>query len=167
MKDTSPAPTKVMKLPDASMVATSVLLVLYVMTPLLLLVGCVIIANDASPNVLDVETENVDAENVDVPRCTVSGLLVMVALEYWAVSACEAVNITSPAPTNVIKFPDASMIATAVLLLLYVMAPLLLLVGRVKIANDASPNVLDDETENVDDENVDNGSSVFRIIPNP
>ena len=50
----------------------------------------------------------------------------------------------------VIKSPDASMVATLGLLLLYTMSTLvLLLVGRVVIANDASPNVLDDATENV------------------
>ncbi len=64
------------------MVATAVLLLLYVIAPLLLLVGRVVIANDASPNVLDDATENVVDERVDVARETVSVLLVLVALKY-------------------------------------------------------------------------------------
>ena len=64
------------------MVATAVLLLLYVIAPVLLLVGRVPIANDASPNVLDDETVNVAAEKVDVPRATVSVLLALVALKY-------------------------------------------------------------------------------------
>ena len=56
-----------------------------------------------------------------------------------------------------IAFPDPSgvIVATAGLLLTYVIAPLLLLVGRVKIANDASPTFLLVATANVDDANVD------------
>ena len=120
-------------------VITAVLLLLYVIAPLLSLVGRVTIANDASPYVFEAATENVDAERLGVPNDTVSVLLALVALVYWAVAACAALNDTSPAATKVIKFPDASMVATSVLLLLYVIAPLLSLVGRVTIANDASP----------------------------
>ena len=48
-----------------------------------------------------------------------------------------------------------SIVATAVLLLVYVMAPLLLLVGRVKIANDGSPyTLLVLAMVNVEDESV-------------
>ena len=62
-----------------------------------------------------------------------------------------ALKLTSPVETSVIQFPDASIVATAGLLLLYVIAPLLLLVGRgAVITNDASNNVLDDATVNVD-----------------
>ena len=73
----------VIKLPDASMVATLGLLLLYTTSTLvLLLVGRVVIANDASPNVLDDATENVVDERVDVPRATVSVLLVLLAALY-------------------------------------------------------------------------------------
>jgi hypothetical protein len=68
------------------MVATLGLLLLYTMsTVVLLLVGRVVIANDASPNVLDDATENVADERVDVPRATVSVLLVLLAASYWFV----------------------------------------------------------------------------------
>ena len=84
-------------------------------------------------------TENVLAERLDVPRATVRVLLVLVALAYRDVAAWVALKLTSPALTSVIQFPDVSIVATPVLLLLYVIAPLLLLVGRVVILNDASP----------------------------
>lgn len=64
-------------------------------------------------------------------------------------------NVTSPVPASVIQLPEASMVATEVLLLTYVTAPLLSLVGRVMMANDASPNVLEEATVKVADENVD------------
>jgi len=65
------------------MVATLGLLLLYTTSTLmLLLVGRVVIANDASPNVLDDATENVVDERVDVPRATVSVLLVLLAALY-------------------------------------------------------------------------------------
>jgi hypothetical protein len=68
------------------MVATLGLLLLYTMsTVVLLLVGRVVIANDASPNVLDDSTENVADERVDVARATVSVLLVLLAASYWFV----------------------------------------------------------------------------------
>ena len=73
----------VIKLPDASMVATLGLLLLYTTSTLvLLLVGRVVIANDASPNVLDDSTENVVDERVDVARATVSVLLLILAALY-------------------------------------------------------------------------------------
>jgi len=172
LNDTSPTPTKVIQSPEASIVATAGLLLLYVIAPVLLLVGRVVISKDASPNVLDDSTVNVDdADRLDIPRATVSVLLAFVAAAYWAVAACVALKLTSPAATNVIKFPEASMVATAVLLLLYVIAPLLLLVGRVVIANDASPNVLDDSTVNVDNTGTGLGGSTIAIplelIPSP
>ena len=122
-----------------SIVATDVLLLVYVIAPLLLLVGRVVIANDASPYVFVEETLNVVDESVGVPSATVSVLLVLVALAYWLVAACVALKLTSPAPTRVIQFPHVSIVATDVLLLVYVTAPPLLLDGRVVIANDASP----------------------------
>jgi hypothetical protein len=68
------------------MVATLGLLLLYTMSTLvLLLVGRVVIANDASPNVLEDATENVVDERVDVPRATVSVLLLLLAASYWFV----------------------------------------------------------------------------------
>jgi hypothetical protein len=68
------------------MVATLGLLLLYTMsTVVLLLVGRVVIANDASPNVLEDATENVVDERVDVPRATVSVLLLLLAASYWFV----------------------------------------------------------------------------------
>ena len=49
---------------------------------------------------------------------TVSVLLVLVALENWfGTAAWVALKLTSPAPTSVIQFPDASIVATPVLLL--------------------------------------------------
>ena len=85
MKLTSPAPTKDIEFPEASMVATAVLLLLYVIAPPLLLVGSVVIANGASPYVFELATENVDSDSVGVANATVSVLLVLVALEYWLV----------------------------------------------------------------------------------
>jgi hypothetical protein len=52
------------------------------------------------------------------------------------------------------KFPEGSIVATFVLLLVYIISPSLLLVGRVVIANDESANVLVDATVKVDDANV-------------
>jgi uncharacterized membrane protein len=156
LNDTSPAPTRVTVVPDASTVATEVLLLLYVIAPLLLLVGLEENEKEASPNVLFEATANDAAESVDVPRATVKMLLVLIPLAYWIVAACVALKETSPAPTTVIKLPDKSIVATFVLLLLYVITPLLLLVGRGGVMpNDGSPNVFDDATVKVDDENVD------------
>jgi hypothetical protein len=74
-------------------------------------------------------------------------------------------KFTSPAPTKVIQVPETSMVATAVLLLLYVIAPLLSLVGRVKSLNDASPNVLLEATENVVDDSVGTVRASNKAIP--
>ena len=67
-------------------------------------------------------------------------------------------------PTIFIQSPEASIVATAVLLLVYVIAPLLLLVGRVKLLNDASPNVLDEATENVVDDSVGVASETVKVL---
>ena len=56
------------------MVATAVLLLLYVIAPPLLLVGRVVIANDASPYVFELATEKVDADNVDVCRASTNAM---------------------------------------------------------------------------------------------
>ena len=111
------------------------------MAPLLLLVGRVKIANDASPYaLLTFVMVNVEDERVGVPIETVSILLTRLLLINWlGTAACDAVNVTSPTPTIFIQSPEASIVATAVLLLVYVMAPLLLVLGRLIIENDASP----------------------------
>ena len=64
------------------------------------------------------------------------------------------------------------MVATAVLLLLYVIAPLLSLVGKVIMLNDASPNILLEATENVVDASVgtvriSNKAIPLEFIPSP
>jgi len=81
-------------------------------------VGKVSKENGAFPNVLEDGTANDEAESVDVPRATVSVLLVLVAALYWFVCGWAALNDTSPEPTSVIVVPDASTVATLVLLLL-------------------------------------------------
>ena len=143
------------------MVATPVALLEYVIAPLLALVGAVVL-NGTSPNVFDPATENDDRDVV--PNATVSVLLVLAALSYCAVWACVALKLTSPAATRVIQVPEMSMVATAGLLLLYVITPSLLLVGTVVILNDASPNVLDDATENVVDESVGVASDTVNVL---
>jgi hypothetical protein len=86
---------------------------------------------------------NVADERVGVPRETVSVSLVRaLAINWFGTAACDALKLTSPAPTIFIQFPEMSIVATAGLLLVYVIAPLLLLVGRVRIANDGSPYAL-------------------------
>ena len=85
---------------------------------------------------------------------TVKTVLVLVAPAYWDVAAWVAVNVTVPAPTRVIKVPDALMVATAVLLLLYVIAPLLLLVGNVMALNAASPYTFVVATVNVPSDGI-------------
>lgn len=72
----------VIQFPDASIVATAVLLLVYVIAPPLLLVGRVIIANDASPYAFDDAIVNVLDDRLGVPNVTVSVLLVLVALAY-------------------------------------------------------------------------------------
>jgi hypothetical protein len=85
---------------------------------------------------------------------TVSVLLVLVAALNRLVSAWAALNDTSPRPTIVIKLPEASMVATDVLLLLYVITPLLSLTGLVSIAKDASPYAFGEGIVNVADERL-------------
>ena len=97
LKLTSPVPTIVIQLPDASIVATLGLLLLYVISPVLLLVGNMVTLKDASLYVFVAGTENVLTESVGVAISTVSMLLVLVALAYWAVAAWVAVNVAVPA----------------------------------------------------------------------
>ena len=166
---TVPAAFNVTKPLLAPTVANAVLLLLYVTEPELALLATTV--NAASVKVFVVG--GLTNVSVGVAFETVSVLLALVALKYCAVCACVALNDTSPTPTNVIQFPEASMVATAVLLLLYVIAPLLLLVGRVPIENDASPNVLDDSTMNVADEKVETSKITSKntipleLIPSP
>jgi len=136
----------------ALIVATLVALLEYVIAPLLSLVGAVIL-NGTSPNVFDSATEN-DVRDV-VSLKTVSMLLALTAGAYCVVGSWVAMKYTVPAPTRFIKFPEASMVATAGLLLLYVIAPLLSLVGAVVMLNDVSLTVLVESTTNADAENVD------------
>ena len=77
-----------------------------------------VIVKDVSKIVLLEATENVADDSVDVPRATVKVLLVTVELKYCADASCVALKDTSPAPTRVIQLPEASMVATEVLLLL-------------------------------------------------
>jgi hypothetical protein len=85
-----------------------------VITPLLLLVGRVKIANDGSPYTLLVFViVNVEDEIVGVPRETVSILLTRLLLINWfGTAACDAVNVALPAPTRFIRFPEVSIVAT-------------------------------------------------------
>ncbi len=84
----------------------------------MLLVGSTLNEKEASTIVLDDATENEDPESVDVARATESVLLVFDAALYWAVCAWVALNDTLPTPTIVIVVPEASTVATSVLLLL-------------------------------------------------
>jgi hypothetical protein len=88
-----------------------------VIAPVLLLVGRVLIPNAASPYIFVLATANVLADSVGVPMETLRTVLVLVALAYWDVAAWVALKLTSPTLTRVIQFPDASMVATPVLLL--------------------------------------------------
>jgi hypothetical protein len=125
----------------------------------------VVILNDASPYIFVAGTENVLAESVDVARYTVSVLLVLIALlNCPATAACAALKLTSPALKIVIQSPDASIVATPVLLLVYVIAPLLLLVGRRVILNDASPYVFELSTVNVPNVGIGRLSTVRREL---
>ena len=144
MKDTSPTPTIFIQSPEVSIVAIDVLLLVYVIAPLLLLAGRVKIANDASPNVLDDETENVDDANVDVPR-EIRTLNVVLPALYVAVEACDALTITAEGVYS-------SIVATSPLMLIELLveenvyAPSLLLAPIITVAseNDASTPIVFD-----------------------
>ena len=117
-------------------VAKAVLLLLYVTTPKLALLA----VNVNGMLVIFLLAGGSTNASVGVPIETVSWLLALDALTNCPETAAwDAVNVAVPTLTRVIQFPDASMVATVGLLLLYVIAPLLLLVGRVDIAKDASP----------------------------
>jgi hypothetical protein len=151
-------------------VATPESLLVYVTAPLLALLATTL--NDVStPYVLDSVAAIAVLASVVVPSATVSVLLVFVAVEYSLVVACVAVNVTVPALTRVITPVLASIVATSVALLVYVIAPLLALVGTVAMLNDASPYVLDAATANVDNTGINMMGSVSAIplllIPSP
>jgi hypothetical protein len=149
---TVPALIIVIQFPDASMVATPGKLLVYVIAPLLALVGRVVIANAASPS--DFLLAMIKLDNIGVGKVvgeTVSTLLVTVIAAYSSgTCAWDAKNVTVPTLCNVIKFPDASMVATPGLLLVYVMAPLLLLAGRADIGNAALPSIFELATVKAD-----------------
>ena len=69
--------------------------------------------------------------------CTVRVVEVL-ALAYEAVATCDAVIVVEPVPVSVTSPVAASTVATAVLELVYVMAPSLLVVGAVNV-NGAAP----------------------------
>ena len=120
-------------------VAREISLLEYDTDPALALVA--ITENDASVMVL-VDGGDTNA-NVGVAFEIVSVPLVRLAdVNWFGTAACDALKLTSPTPTIFIQSPEVSIVATAGLLLVYVIAPLLLLMGRVKIANDASPYTL-------------------------
>jgi hypothetical protein len=132
------------------MVATPGVRLVYVMAPVLALLGAVVIDNVPVPYVPDEGTVNVADENADVASDTVSVLLSTVALAYVDVSAWVALKITSPAETSVMTSVLALMVATPGLRLVYVIAPSLALLGAVVIENGASTMVFELGTVNVD-----------------
>lgn len=81
-------------------------------------------------------------------------LLTFVSMVYNADSACDAAKLTIPKPTSVIM-PLLFIVAIDSSLDVYVIAPLLELVGAVPTENDASPYVLLAATEKVEAENPD------------
>jgi hypothetical protein len=91
-------------------------------------------------------------------------LLSTVALAYVDVAAWVAVKIASPADTGVMTPLLALMVATAVLLLTYVMAPALALLGAVVIENGASTLVFVEATVNVAEENADVPSATVNVL---
>jgi hypothetical protein len=116
-------------------VARDISLLEYDTAPALALVA--LTENDTSVIIL-VDGGDTNA-SVGVPFETVSVLVRLADVNWFGTAACDALKLTSPTPTIFIQFPEASIVATAVLLLVYVIAPLLLLVGRVRIANGGSP----------------------------
>jgi hypothetical protein len=128
-----PAVTIVTVLPD--IVATSVLLLVYVKLPELLDVGAVIL-NGASPTVLEGTLKPVI---VGTAKLTVKTAVALPAVKLPA-AAWVAVIVVFPAVTIVTVLPD--IVAISVLLLVYVKLPVLLDVGAV-ILNGASPVVLE------------------------
>ena len=87
-----------------------------------------------------------------------------VALAYVAVAAWMAIKyIGPPRPTTVIWPVVAWMVATAVLLLVYVIAPALALLGAVVIENGASTLVFVEGTVKVAEEKADVASATATV----
>ena len=143
---TVPAPFNVTRPVVDPTVANAVLLLVYVTAPVLALLAVTV--NAALVTFLVVG--GLTNARVGVALETVRVLLVTVPLVYCPVTAAwVALKLTSPTPVIFIQFPDVSMVATLGLKLVYVIAPLLLLVGRVDMANDASLYVFELATVNV------------------
>jgi hypothetical protein len=133
---TVPAPVNATTPVRSPTVAREVLLLAYVTAPVLALLAETVKA--ASVTLLAVGA--LANARVGTPLHTVSVLLLAVALVNCpATASCVALKLTAPTPTTVIQFPEASIVATLVLLLLYKIAPLLLLEGRVLMLKAASP----------------------------
>ena len=133
---TVPAPVNATTPVRSPTVASEALLLVYVTAPPLTLLAVSVKAVSVTLLVRGA----VANARVGVPLHTVSVLLLVVALvNRPATASCVALKLTAPTPTTVIQFPEASIVATPVLLLLYVIAPLLLLVGRVLMLKAASP----------------------------
>jgi hypothetical protein len=98
------------------------------------------LASELARGALFVENHRVFSADVRICGAGTSAsmrnvLLVTAAARKYSsgTSDWDAVNVTSPVRCIVIRFPDTSMVATLELLLTYVIAPLLLLIGRVDI----------------------------------
>ncbi len=130
-------------------VAIVVLLLVYVIAPGLIGLALFAVTVKAA-SVTFLVVGGLTNVSVGVPLETVSELLVLVALVNCPeTAACVKLKLTSPSPTILIQLPDASIVATPELLLVYVIAPLLLVVGRRVILKDASPYALEFGTVNV------------------
>ena len=126
VKLTSPAPTRVINVPDALIVATAVLLLLYVIAPLLLLVGNAVALKAASPYAFVVATENVLAESVDVPTDTVS-VAVMLPSQYVVATFVNGGPDTQfEIEPDRLKFCNVPVYPPVIILFVVVFIPLLL-----------------------------------------
>ena len=120
-------PDPTMVIVDPLTVATLVSLLEYVIAPVLTDVGAVIVGA-ASPMLMLVAL-SANPVSVGVPLPTVSDAVTGVGAGYKPCEACLAVKVTLPAPTMVIV--ELLIVATLVLLLVYVIAPKLADVGAV------------------------------------
>ena len=133
---TVPAPLNATTPVRSPTVASEALLLVYVTAPPLTLLAVSVKAVSVTLLVRGA----VANARVGVPLHTVSVLLLALALvNRPSMPSCVALKLTAPTPTMVIQFPETSIVATPLLLLLYVIAALLLLVGRVLMLKTASP----------------------------
>ena len=96
---------------------------------------------------------------------TVSVLLSTVALAYVDVAAWVAVKYIGPPAATMVIWPVLTlMVATAVLLLAYVIAPSLALLGAVVIDNVPAPYVPEEGTVKVAEENADVTSATVSVL---